>query len=117
MPPDDVLGQAQLQPKLADLVLEQVAERLDEFEFEVGEEVVAAFPDADGARSTGPNGRPHLDLWEINRRQLVRAGVPPDQIEVLGICTRCTPDTYFSHRALGYPAGRFGAVIGLHADG
>ncbi|MCC6174649.1 MAG: peptidoglycan editing factor PgeF [Chloroflexi bacterium] len=85
--------------------------------FEVGEEVVAAFPDADGARSTGPNGRPHLDLWEINRRQLVRAGVPPDQIEVLGICTRCTPDTYFSHRALGYPAGRFGAVIGLHADG
>jgi hypothetical protein len=84
--------------------------------FEVGDEVVAAFPDANGARSIGPRGRSHLDLWELNRRQLVMAGIAADRIEVSGACTRCDPDTYFSHRALGYPAGRFGAAIGLRAD-
>jgi YfiH family protein len=84
--------------------------------FEVGDEVVAQFPDADGACTVGPRGRPHLDLWEINRCQLVAAGVPADRIEVAGACTRCQPETYFSHRALGYPAGRFGAAIGLRAD-
>jgi YfiH family protein len=85
--------------------------------FEVGEEVVAAFPDADSAHAIGPRGRSHLDLWELNRRQLVAAGVPAEQIEIAGTCTRCNPTTYFSHRALGYPAGRFGAAIGLRADG
>ena len=81
--------------------------------FEVGEEVVAEFPDVDGTLSMGPRGRPHLDLWELNRRGLVLAGVAPEHVEVAGVCTRCNPETYFSHRALGYPAGRFGAAIGL----
>ena len=85
--------------------------------FEVGEEVVARFPDADGAVSDGPRGRPHLDLWELNRRQLVATGIPDGAIEVARVCTRCNADTYFSHRALGYPAGRFGAAIGLRDDG
>lgn len=84
--------------------------------FEVGDEVADQFPDADGARTEGPRGRPHLDLWEINRRQLVAAGIPSERVEVAGVCTRCNPETYFSHRALGYPAGRFGAAIGLRAD-
>ena len=51
--------------------------------FEVGEEVVAAFPDANGARSVGPRGRSHLDLWELNRRQLVAAGVLPTRSRCL----------------------------------
>ncbi len=84
--------------------------------FEVGDEVVAQFPDVEGAIAVGPRGRPHLDLWELNRRGLVGAGVDPAHVEVAGVCTRCNSDTFFSHRALGYPAGRFGAVIGLRAD-
>jgi YfiH family protein len=84
--------------------------------FEVGDEVVAAFPEHPDTSSVGPSGKPHLDLWEINRRQLLAAGVPDAQIEVSGACTRCQPETYFSHRALGYPAGRFGAAIGIRAD-
>jgi copper oxidase (laccase) domain-containing protein len=47
----------------------------------------------------------------------VAAGVPDDRVELSGVCTRCQPETFFSHRALGYPAGRFGAAIGLSADG
>jgi len=85
--------------------------------FEVGDEVVAAFPDAETARTNGPRGRSHLDLWELNRRRLVAAGVQPERIEISGQCTRCDPETYFSHRALGYPAGRFGAAIGLRPGG
>ena len=83
--------------------------------FEVGEEVVAQIPGAGDASSIGPNGRPHVDLWELNRRQFIAAGVPAERVEVAAVCTRCQPDTYFSHRALGYPAGRFGASIGLSA--
>jgi polyphenol oxidase len=56
---------------------------------------------------------PHVDLWEANRLALLSAGVMPEAIEIAGICTRCNPMDYFSHRALGYPAGRFGGVIGL----
>jgi YfiH family protein len=84
--------------------------------FEVGPEVIDQIPGADEASTIGPRGRPHVDLWEINRRQLVAAGVPSSQVEVAGACTRCQPETYFSHRALGYPAGRFGAAIGLSDD-
>jgi len=84
--------------------------------FEVGEEVVEQIPGARDVSTLGPRGRPHVDLWELNRRQLVAAGVPAAQVDVAGACTRCQPETYFSHRALGYPAGRFGAAIGLIAD-
>jgi hypothetical protein len=84
--------------------------------FEVGDEVVEQIPDARDVSAIGPRGRPHVDLWELNRRQLVVAGVPAAQVDVAGACTRCQPDLYFSHRALGYPAGRFGAAIGLLGD-
>ncbi len=50
-------------------------------------------------------------------RGLVQAGVAQEDVEVAGVCTRCNPETFFSHRALGYPAGRFGAAIGLRDDG
>jgi YfiH family protein len=84
--------------------------------FEVGDEVVDQIPGGRDASSPGPNGRPYVDLWELNRRQFVAAGVPEQSIEVSAACTRCQPDRYFSHRALGYPAGRFGAAIGLVTD-
>ena len=85
--------------------------------FEVGADVADQIPGADDASSIGPSGRPFVDLWELNRRQFLAAGVPEDRVEVAGVCTRCQPETYFSHRALGFPAGRFGAAIGLPADG
>lgn len=83
--------------------------------FEVGEEVAAMFPAGSWA-AAGPRGRPHLDLWELNRHGLVAAGVPPEQVNVAQVCTRCQAECFFSHRALGYPAGRFGAAIGLRGD-
>jgi YfiH family protein len=80
--------------------------------FEVGMDVAEQFSSTPGV-IVNTHPRPHVDLWEANRLALVAAGVAPEAIEIAGICTRCHPDDYFSHRALGYPAGRFGGVIGL----
>jgi polyphenol oxidase len=77
--------------------------------YSVGDDVVRAFGDRPGLFSDG-----RLDLWEANREALVEAGVPYEQIEVAGICTRCESERFFSHRANGgQPAGRFAAVIRL----
>jgi YfiH family protein len=80
--------------------------------FEVGTDVAEKFSGEPGV-VLSHESRPHVDLWEANRLALVAAGVAPEAIEIAAVCTRCNPDDYFSHRALGYPAGRFGGVIGL----
>ena len=55
----------------------------------------------------------HLDLIEANRRQLLDGGVKPDAIQVVGGCTSCRPDLFFSHRASQGHAGRMMSVIGI----
>ncbi|MFN8523078.1 MAG: peptidoglycan editing factor PgeF [Chloroflexota bacterium] len=81
--------------------------------FEVGSDVAGEFAATPSSVSVGPAGRPHVDLWGANQQYLVAAGVPLANIEVARVCTRCNQDDYFSHRVLGYPAGRFGAAIGI----
>lgn len=54
----------------------------------------------------------HFDFWAATRDQLIARGVPPGQIEVGGLCTRCHPERFFSYRA-EKTTGRFPAVIGL----
>jgi purine-nucleoside/S-methyl-5'-thioadenosine phosphorylase / adenosine deaminase len=81
--------------------------------YEVGEEVASQFSDLPFGVLRGFHARPHLDLWALNRAALETAGLPPERIELAAICTRCHQDLFFSHRAMGYPAGRFGAAIGL----
>lgn len=54
----------------------------------------------------------HFDFWSISRDQLMQAGVPAQNIESSGICTRCRTDEFFSYRAQK-TTGRFAAVIGL----
>jgi len=53
-----------------------------------------------------------FDFWDMSRDQLMRAGVPQDQIQVSGLCTKCRTDRFFSYRA-EKTTGRFPAVIGL----
>ncbi len=55
----------------------------------------------------------HLDLVEANRRQLLAAGLNPRAIQVVGGCTHCHPELFFSHRASKGHAGRMMAVIGI----
>ncbi len=55
----------------------------------------------------------HVDLVEANRRQLLSAGLSPQSIQVVGGCTQCHTDLFFSHRASHGHAGRMMAVIGI----
>jgi YfiH family protein len=62
---------------------------------------------APGHSNLGPSL--HLDLWEANRRQLL------DAISVVGECTGCQTDRYFSYRAEKGFTGRMFSVIGIRA--
>jgi len=66
---------------------------------------------APGHSDIGPSL--HLDLVEANRRQLLDAGLQPHCIKVVGGCTSCQPELFFSHRASRGHAGRMLAVIGI----
>ncbi len=57
----------------------------------------------------------HLDLVEANRRQLLDAGLREDAISVVGDCTNCRTDRYFSYRAEHGFTGRMFSVIGVRA--
>ena len=73
--------------------------------YEVGDEVLAAFaPLGEGVA----DGR-MLDLVEVARRLLARAGV--DAVEDAGICTRCERATFFSHRGDGGDTGRQAGLV------
>jgi YfiH family protein len=57
----------------------------------------------------------HLDLRGFNRRQLEDAGISPDRIETVNLCTACHPDLFYSYRRDGARTGRMMSGIGLTA--
>lgn len=59
-----------------------------------------------------PVGKYNIDLWEINRRTLLKSGILPQNITVTDLCTRCHPDVFWSHRAAGDRRGSLAALIG-----
>jgi polyphenol oxidase len=66
---------------------------------------------APGHSNIGPSL--HLDLMEANRRQLLDAGLRPEAITVIGDCTRCQNNRYFSYRAEQGFTGRLLSVVGI----
>ena len=58
----------------------------------------------------------HIDLKEINRLWLLRAGIDPARIDVHPDCTKCHPERYWSHRAMGEKRGGMAAMICLTED-
>jgi len=71
-------------------------------------------------QSMGPSAAPYLrrrgekwlvDLKGLNRRQLLEAGVPEEQIDVCPLCTACNPSLYWSHRKMGENRGVQAAMI------
>jgi polyphenol oxidase len=66
----------------------------------------------------GPAGSQlHVDLVEANRRQLLACGVPAKSIQLVGGCTQCDPQLFFSHRGAQGRTGRMLAVIGIRPPG
>ena len=56
--------------------------------------------------------RPYFNFWQISRDQLGAHGVLGEHIEIMGLCTRCRTDLFYSFRA-NKVTGRFAAVIAL----
>jgi polyphenol oxidase len=55
----------------------------------------------------------HLDVAEANRRQLLAAGLRPKSISMVGGCTVCQRELFFSHRGSKGHCGRMLGVIGI----
>lgn len=72
--------------------------------YEVGDEVLAEFADLDGVA----DGR-MLDLSAVARALLERAGV--EATETSGLCTKCNPDLFYSHRRDGGLTGRQAGLV------
>ncbi len=72
--------------------------------YEVGDEVLAAFADVEGAAS----GR-MLDLRRVIGAKLAAAGVT--DVQHVDRCTSCEPELYFSHRRDGGVTGRQAGII------
>lgn len=90
---------------------------IDESSFEVGEDVAAMFTyDLKRLDKTGRKPKFYVDLKKANVTQLLKCGVPENQIEVSSFSTVLDNDTYFSHRKEKGKTGRMIALIGVKKD-
>jgi len=89
--------------------------------YEVDEPVVNAFQNTDFEdwrtllTGTAP-GRWCLNLWEANRRTLLRAGLSAGHIALAKLCTACRQDLFFSQRGSGGKTGRMAALLMLNEE-
>ena len=51
------------------------------------------------------------DLAAVNRKLLLDAGVREDRLSTAGLCTRCRPDLFYSHRRDGALRGSMAAFL------
>ncbi|CAG7605492.1 Polyphenol oxidase [Paenibacillus solanacearum] len=58
-------------------------------------------------------GKYNLNLQQLNRQIMIKAGILPSHIEITGLCTSCRTDLFFSHRKENGKTGRMAAWIGL----
>lgn len=59
------------------------------------------------------NGKAYLNLKEINRQIMIKAGILPSRIELTKWCTGCRTDLFFSHRMERGRTGRMASWIGI----
>jgi len=62
------------------------------------------------------NGKYRLDLQQVNRQIMIKAGILPASIEVTGRCTSCRTDLLYSHRKENGRTGRMQAWIGMRSE-
>lgn len=58
-------------------------------------------------------GKYMLNLKEVNRLLMIKAGISASRIEVSQWCTSCRTDMFFSHRKEGPKTGRMASFIGM----
>jgi hypothetical protein len=80
--------------------------------YEVSPDLAARFRDELGPETVREGPTPRLDLWRANAAVLRAEGVGAERIEVLGRCTACEREIFFSHRR---EAGRTGRQVAFIA--
>ena len=85
---------------------------IDVNNYEVGSAVADAFS-PDYLRTGHSPGKYLLDLQRANRDQLLKGGLPPEQVDCSPFSTVRNVEDHFSYRASGGVTGRAMAVIGL----
>lgn len=85
--------------------------------FEVGPEVAEAFIKAGRSECVlsplGPNGKPHIDLWQSNVMDMLDEGLDLSHIDCTPICTLQNTDILYSARREGIDTGRIVTAICL----
>ena len=79
--------------------------------FAFGKKDAEIFP-PEFVRETSPD-KVLVDIWEMNRNQLLDAGLSPKNIDMSGVCTVCQQHQFYSYRTHKEHTGRQGAVIML----
>ena len=79
--------------------------------FEVGDEVVSMFKAADFdlkaiAKQNSKTDKMHIDLWNANKLELEKTGIPSRNIEIAKMCTYENEEMFFSARRQGIKSGR-----------
>lgn len=85
--------------------------------FEVDEPVAAVFRELAHSKHFVKDigaGKSIVDLWECNRRILLDAGVPEENILIGGVCTLKESDLVFSHRKTLGQRGSNAAIMSLN---
>jgi len=77
--------------------------------YEVDKKMIKIFKEKYNHKCSAEN---KLDLWELNKNQLLDVGLKNENIEIQKICTICD-NRFFSYRRQGKMAGRFGTIIAL----
>ncbi len=82
---------------------------------DVYEEFKEKIPGAMGlySRESHVPGKYHINLQEINKFVMMESGILEENIELPGLCTKCRPDLFFSHRRDGSERGSLAAFMSL----
>lgn len=72
------------------------------------ERFMGKYPAAEAWFSATDSGKYHFDNEKANKALLMKAGVKEENISVLGLCTSCHDDLFFSYRKEAGRTGRHG---------
>ena len=84
-----------------------------EIDDSVAGKVRAVFGESTLIKPTKP-GKYMLDLWGLNKVQLIKAGILEENISICSLCTSCNSDAFFSYRRDEGQTGRMSSWIRLN---
>lgn len=87
--------------------------------FEVDEEVYIQFTTlkylSDTSWFVQKDNKYYIDLWKVIKNMFLNIGIPPHNITVTDLCTKCNCDIFFSHRATNGKRGSMAGIIQLNS--